>query len=260
MVVVILLVVSLLSVFSSTGSLAYRYRGGDTYFYLFRQLKFIILGLLIIFFVHLIPYRVFSRVSVIALYLAIPMLVLTLVAGRNVNEATRWLEIPGTGLTIQTSDFAKIALVMFLAKVLAVNQNDIRNFREVFVRLSLATFGICALILPANFSTAALLFATAFALMFVGRIPVKYLALLIVTGCFALSVFVGVSLLFNREGRIATWKNRIESFAAGEGDSYQADQAKVAIVQGALRKGSREQHPAEPAPASLFRLHLRDHH
>jgi cell division protein FtsW len=118
MVVIILLVISLLSVYSSTGSLAYQHRGGNTFYYLFRQLKFILLGLMIVFFVHLIPYRVFSRVSVVALYLAIPLLVLTLVAGQNINEATRWLQIPGTGLTIQTSDFAKIALIMYLAKVL----------------------------------------------------------------------------------------------------------------------------------------------
>jgi cell division protein FtsW len=255
MVVLILLVISLLSVYSSTGSLAYQHRGGDTFFYLFRQLKFILLGLLIIFFVHLVPYRVFSRVSVIALYVAIPLLVLTLVVGRNINEATRWLQIPGTGLTIQTSDFAKIALVMYLAKVLSVNQNNIRDFKEVFGRASLAIVGICVLILPANFSTAALLFITAFALLFVGRIPVKYLALMIFTGIFALSIFVGSSLLFNREGRIATWKNRIETFVAGEGDNYQADQAKVAIVQGGLfgkGPGNSTQRNLLPHPYSDF--------
>jgi len=255
MVVLILLVISLLSVYSSTGSLAYQHRGGNTFFYLFRQLKFILLGLLIIFFVHLVPYRIFSRVSVVALYLAVPLLVLTLVAGKNINEATRWLQIPGTGLTIQTSDFAKIALVMYLAKILSVNQNNIRSFKEVFGRVSVAIIGICALILPANFSTAALLFVTAFALMFVGRIPVKYLALMVFTGIFAFSVFLGGSLLLNREGRIATWKHRIESFVAGEGDSYQADQAKVAIVQGGLfgkGPGNSTQRNLLPHPYSDF--------
>ena len=132
MVVIILLVISLLSVYSSTGSLAYQHRSGNTFFYLFRQLKFILLGVLIIFFVHLVPYRIFSRVSVFALYLALPLLFITLLIGTNINEATRWLQIPGTGLTIQPSDFAKIALVMYLAKVLSVNQNNIREFREVF--------------------------------------------------------------------------------------------------------------------------------
>jgi len=255
MVILILLVISLLSVYSSTGSLAYQHRGGNTVYYLFRQLKFILLGLLIIFFVHLVPYRVFSRISVVALYLAIPLLILTLVVGKNINEATRWLQIPGIGLTIQTSDFAKIALVMYLAKVLSVNQNNIKDFKEVFGRVSLAIIGICALILPSNFSTAAILFATAFVLMFVGRIPVKYLALMVFTGIIALSIFVGGSLLLNREGRLSTWQHRVEAYVAGEGDSYQADQAKVAIVQGGLfgkGPGNSTQRNLLPHPYSDF--------
>lgn len=255
MVIIILLVISLLSVYSSTGSLAYQHRSGNTFFYLFRQFKFILLGLAIIFFVHLIPYRIFSRVSVFALYLALPLLIITLFLGQNINEATRWLQIPGTGLTIQPSDFAKIALVMYVAKILSVNQHNIKDFRGVFGKISMAVAATCALILPANFSTAAIVFVTAFSLMFVGRIPVKYLALMVFTGAFALSVFVGGSLLLNREGRIATWKNRVENFMDGEGDSYQADQAKVAIVQGGLfgkGPGNSTQRNLLPHPYSDF--------
>lgn len=255
MVILILLVISLLSVYSSTGSLAYQHRSGNTFFYLFRQLKFILLGVLIIYFVHLVPYRVFSKISVSALYLSIPLLVLTLVAGTNINEATRWLQIPGTGLTIQPSDFAKIALVMYVAKILSVNQNNIKDFKGVFGKISMAIVGTCVLILPANFSTAAIVFATAFSLMFVGRIPVRYLALMIITGVFALSIFVGGSLLLNKEGRIATWKNRIEAYVDGEGNNYQADQAKVAIVQGGLfgkGPGNSTQRNLLPHPYSDF--------
>jgi cell division protein FtsW len=254
-VVLILLVISLLSVYSSTGSLAYQHRSGNTFYYLFRQLKYILLGVMIIFFVHLVPYRVFSRVSIFALYLAIPLLVLTIFAGTNINEATRWLEIPGTGLTIQPSDFAKIALVMYLAKVLSVNQNNIRDFKGVFGKVSLAIVGTCALILPANFSTAAIVFVTAFTLMFVGRIPFRYLTLFVVTGIFALSLFIGGALLLNKEGRISTWKNRIEAFMDGDSDNYQADQAKVAIVQGGLfgkGPGNSTQRNLLPHPYSDF--------
>jgi len=255
MVVLILLVISLLSVYSSTGSLAYQHRSGNTFYYLFRQLKYILLGVAIIFFVHLVPYRVFSRVSIFALYLAIPLLVLTIFVGTNFNEATRWLEIPGTGLTIQPSDFAKIALVMYLAKILSVNQNNIRDFKGVFGKISLAIVGTCALILPANFSTAAIVFVTAFTLMFVGRIPLKYLTLFIVTGVLALSIFIGGALLLNKEGRISTWKNRIEAYIDGDSDNYQADQAKVAIVQGGLfgkGPGNSTQRNLLPHPYSDF--------
>ena len=254
-VVLILLVISLLSVYSSTGSLAYQHRSGNTFFYLFRQLKFILLGVLIIFFVHLIPYRIFSRVSVFALYLAIPLLILTLIAGTNINEATRWLQIPGTGLTIQPSDFTKIALVMYVAKILSVNQNNIKDFKGVFGKISMAILGTCALILPANFSTALIVFVTVFSLMFVGRIPIRYLALMVFTGILALSIFIGGSLLLDREGRIATWKNRVENYVDGEGDNYQADQAKVAIVQGGLfgkGPGNSTQRNLLPHPYSDF--------
>jgi cell division protein FtsW len=119
----------------------------------------------------------------------------------------------------------------------------------------MAIIGICALVLPANFSTAAILFVTAFALMFVARIPVKYLGLMIFTGVFALTIFIGGSLLLNKQGRIATWKNRIENFRSGEGDSYQADQAKVAIVQGGLfgkGPGNSTQRNLLPHPYSDF--------
>ncbi|MFO7668874.1 MAG: putative peptidoglycan glycosyltransferase FtsW [Bacteroidales bacterium] len=255
LVIMILLVISLLSVYSSTGSLAYQYRGGDTLYYLLRQLRFILLGIVIIFFVHLVPYHIFSRLSVVALWLAIPLLFLTLVAGQNINDATRWLQIPGTSFTIQTSDFAKIALVMYLARVLSVNQNNISDFKDVFGKVTLAIVGICGLILPANFSTAVLIFLTAFSLMFVARIPVKYLALMIFAGLFAFAIFLGATELLGKEGRTSTWKNRIESFVSGEGDSYQADQAKVAIVQGGLfgkGPGNSTQRNLVPHPYSDF--------
>ena len=255
LVIIILLVISLLSVYSSTGSLAYQKQGGDTLYYLMRQFRFIVLGVVIIFFVHLVPYQVFSRLSVVALWLAIPLLILTLVAGQNINDATRWLQIPGTSFTIQTSDFAKIALIMYMARVLSVNQNNIGNFKDVFGKITLAIVGICALILPANFSTAALVFLTAFSLMFVARIPVKYLALMVFSGLFAFAIFLGGSELLGKEGRTSTWKSRIESFVSGEGDSYQADQAKVAIVQGGLfgkGPGNSTQRNLVPHPYSDF--------
>ena len=253
--VLILLVISLLSVYSSTGSLAYRNRSGDTFFYLFRQLKFILLGLVVIFFVHLIPYRVFSRFSVFALYLSVPLLIITLVAGTTYNEAARWLQIPGTGLTIQPSDFAKIALVMYVARILSVNQNNIRDFRGVFLKVAAAILIVCLLVLPANLSTSLILFVTVFTLMFVGRIPLKYLFLMGFTGIFALSLFVGITLAVDREGRISTWKHRIEAYLEGEGDHYQADQAKVAIVQGGLfgkGPGNSTQRNLLPHPYSDF--------
>ena len=254
-VILILLVVSLLTVYSSTDTLAYKKQSGDTMFYLFRQLKFIVLGLVVMFFVHLIPFRVFSRVSVVALYIVVPLLLFTLISGEARNEASRWLMIPGTGLTLQPSDFAKVALIMFIAKVLSVNQNNMQDFRSVFLKLAVAVSLICVLILPANLSTAAIVFATAFTLMFIGRVPFKHLMMFLGIGIAGLALFLLIATAMSREGRINTWKNRIEAYVDGEGDNFQADQAKVAIVRGGLfpnGPGTSTQRNLLPHPYSDF--------
>ncbi|MFC2129560.1 FtsW/RodA/SpoVE family cell cycle protein [Bacteroidota bacterium] len=254
-VILILFIVSLLSVYSSTGSLAYKYRSGDTLYYLFRQLRYVVLGLVVIFFFHLVPYKVFSRVSMTIIYIAAPLLLFTLFKGESRNEAARWLMIPGTGLTIQPSDFAKVALVMFVAKVLSVNQNNIKDFKGVFLKLAVAVSIICALILPANFSTAAIVFVTAFTLMFIGRVPFKHLFLFVAVGIAGLGLFLLLSSAMSKEGRISTWKNRIEAFIDGGGDNYQADQAKVAVVRGGLfpnGPGTSTQRNLLPHPYSDF--------
>ncbi len=213
------------------------------------------MGLIVIFFFHHIPYRVYSRVSMTILYIAAPILLFTLLKGESRNEAARWLMIPGTGLTIQPSDFAKVALVMFISKVLSVNQNSIGDFKGVFFKLAMAVSIICILILPANFSTAAIVFVTAFTLMFVGRVPFKYLFMFLGIGIVGLALFLLLASAMSKDGRISTWKNRIEAYVEGEGDNYQADQAKVAIVRGGLfpnGPGTSTQRNLLPHPYSDF--------
>jgi cell division protein FtsW len=256
MVVVILLVVSLLSVYSTTGNLAYQYRSGNTFSYLLEQIAYILVGLLFVFLFQMVHYRWFIKFSTVGLYVAIVLLLLTFIIGKNYNEATRWLPVPGTGKTFMPSDVAKIALVMYLSRVLALNQENKKDYKNAFRNMALAIAGVCVLILPANFSTAALVFLTAFALLFVGKVPFKYMALLVFAGVFAFSLFISISLLINREGRIATWKNRIETYMeGGDSDNYQADQAKVAIVQGGLfgkGPGKSTQRNLLPHPYSDF--------
>lgn len=257
-VILILFIISLLSVYSSTGSLAYKFRSGDTLYYLFRQLRYVVLGLIVIFFFHLVPYKVYSKVSMTIIYIAVPLLLFTLLKGESRNEATRWLMIPGTGLTIQPSDFAKVALIMFIAKVLSVNQNNITDFKQVFLKLAVAISVICMLILPANFSTAAIVFVTAFTLMFIGRVPFKHLFLFLGVGIVGLALFILLaSAVSQGENRISTWKNRIENFVQGgeAGENYQADQAKVAVVRGGLfpnGPGTSTQRNLLPHPYSDF--------
>jgi len=254
-VIIILSVVSLLSVYSSTGSLAYMKVSGDTFYYLFRQFKYIILGLAVIILFQLIPYRIFSKLSIPFLLVAIVLLVITLIKGQDINEANRWLAIPGTSNTFQPSEFAKFALIMYLARVLGNNQNNLQDFKGVFLKLVGAISLVCILILPSNLSTAAIVFTVSFILLFIGRVPTRYLVLFVGTGIAGLALFLLLSTAMSREGRITTWKNRIERYVTGEGDNFQADQAKVAIVRGGILPngpGTSTQRMLLPHPYSDF--------
>lgn len=182
LVVFILSIFSLLAVYSSAGSLAYRYKDGNTEYYLFKHLAMLLFGIGLMYAAHLLKYTVYSRVSQFALIIAVPLLILTLALGTNLNEASRWLTIPGINITFQTSDFAKIALIMYVARVLSKKQDEITSFRTAFLPVVLPVLLVCGLILPANFSTAAVLFASCLFLMFIGRIRLKFIFSLIGLG------------------------------------------------------------------------------
>jgi cell division protein FtsW len=234
--VLLLSLLSILVVYSSVVALAYRYKGGDTASYLIKHVFIVSSGILLMYFIHKVKYTYFSRISQLAVFLAAPLLLYTLLNGISAGEASRWLAIPGTSLTFQTSDFAKLALISYVARMLSIKQNQIKDFKTAFLPIVIPVGVICALILPANFSTAALLFLTCFVLMFIGRINVKHLLLLVGSG-----IVVGlllIVLIFNFPNAIprgATWKARIEGFRNGDSESnFQAEQAKIAIASGGV--------------------------
>jgi cell division protein FtsW len=255
-IVIVLSVFSLLAVYSSTGSLAYRYQGGNTAYYFLKQLGFLLAGLGIIFITHLIPYKVYSPISQLLLLISIPLLAVTLLFGTSLNQAARWLAIPGLGITIQTSDFAKIALIMYVARLLSIKQNEIKDFKTTFLPLIIPIVVVCLLILPANFSTAALLGITCWVLLYIGRVNLKYLLGFTGIGVLVLSVGIFVLLETNAVGRAKTWKNRIENFTSGESsENYQATQSKIAIASGGLigkGPGNSTQRNFLPHPYSDF--------
>jgi cell division protein FtsW len=257
MVIMILSVMSILAVYSSTGTLAYRLRGGNTGYYLIKQFILLMIGIFIIIFTHQVPYKYYSGLAQLFLYIAIPLLLITLATGSSVNEARRWLTIPGTGFTVQPSDFARLAVIMYVARILSSAQGKIADLKGTFLPVILPVIIACLLILPANFSTAAILFTTCMALMFVGRIPFRYLALTLAGGIVILAVFIALSLAFNKEGRIQTWKNRIEAYISGveTEENYQVNRAKIAIVNGGLfgrGPGNSTQRNYLPHPYSDF--------
>ncbi|MDD2278655.1 MAG: putative peptidoglycan glycosyltransferase FtsW [Bacteroidales bacterium] len=256
LIIVLLSVVSLLAVYSSTGSLAYRYQGGNTAYYFIKQFSFLITGLVVIFLVHLVPYKVYSPLAPILLYVAIPLLLVTLLFGTNINQAARWLEIPGLGVTIQTSDFAKLSLVLYVARLLSVKQNDIKDLKRTFFPLVIPIAIVCLLILPANFSTALMLALVCWIMLFIGRVNLKYLLGFSGLGIAMVVLLVFIVLQTNKINRIQTWKNRIENFSSGEsGDNYQAQQSKIAIATGGLvgkGPGNSTQRNMLPHPYSDF--------
>jgi len=192
-VVLLLSVFSILAVYSSTGLLAYRKQGGNTEYYLVKQLIILMFGWLLMYLTHLIKYTYFSRISQIGLILCIPLLLVTLISGTNYNEANRWLTVPILNVTFQSSDIAKLFLIMYLARVLSKKQEMVMDFRKGFLPVIVPAIIICALILPANFSTAAILFVTCMVVMFIGRISFKYIVSLVVLGVFAIILIFGLS-------------------------------------------------------------------
>jgi cell division protein FtsW len=256
LVVVLLSLISLLAVYSSTGSLAYRYQGGNTAYYFLKQFSFLGAGIMVIFLVHLIHHKVYSPIAPLLLYIAIPLLLVTLLFGTNINQAARWLEIPGLGITIQTSDFAKLALIIYIARLLSIRQNEIKDIKKTFLPLTIPIALVCLLILPANFSTAAMLGATCWIMLFIGRVSLKHLFGLTAIGTIAIGLFVVIALQTNTINRVQTWKNRIENYASGEGgENYQAQQSKIAVATGGFigkGPGNSTQRNFLPHPYSDF--------
>ncbi|MDP1744225.1 MAG: FtsW/RodA/SpoVE family cell cycle protein [Bacteroidota bacterium] len=235
-VVLLLSLLSILVVYSSIIALAYRYKGGDTGSYLIKHVFIMGSGILLVYFVHKVKYSYFSRISQLAIFLAAPLLLYTLLNGVSAGDASRWLAIPGTSLTFQTSDFAKLALITYVARMLSIKQNVIKDFKKAFLPIVAPVGIICLLILPSNFSTAAILFMTCFVLMFIGRMNAKHLLLLIGSGiAVGLVIIVMVFNFPNAIPRGATWKARIENFSKGDSESnFQAEQAKIAIATGGI--------------------------
>lgn len=239
-VVLLLAFTSVLAVYSSTRSLAFKLDKNASY-YLIKQLSVLGVGLLIIYFVHKINYTKFARISVLLYAISIPLLAYTLFFGKSINNGSRWISVPVINLTFQTSDLAKLAIFVFLARLLSHKQEDIKQFRKGSLGVLIPVFLTCALIAPANLSTAMMLGATCGILLFIGRVPVKHIAMLGIAGVFGLASLYLVSKATGF-GRADTWEKRItDHFGGGTQQGggrkevvFQVQQAKIAIANGGL--------------------------
>jgi cell division protein FtsW len=236
MVCILLGLVSLLAVYSSISSLAYKYTQGNTLYYLFKHGLMLASGFVIMFLVHRVNYKYFAGLSRIAIWLAVVLLILTLLLGVNINDASRWLRIPIINQNFQTSDFAKIALIAYVSRMLVVNRNRLSNFREGLLPILIPIVLVCGLILPANFSTAALLFFVCFTLLFIGGIPIKHLVAVVGIAAVGLVLLLGLSTTYpDLLPRVETWKSRLMSFESGNTEAnYQVEHAMMAIHSGGL--------------------------
>ncbi len=259
-IVIILSLVGILAVYSSTGGLAFSKQGGNTEFYFLRHTGFLLIGFGFLYLCHLINYQYFSRLSQLFIWISIVLLVVTLAVGSEINNATRVLPIPGLGITFQTSDMAKLFLIMYIARYLSKKQEDIDSFK-VFRNILFVIVIVVILIAPENLSTALMVFTICCMLLFIGRINMKYLALLGFAGAAAMSLLVVILLNINVDNmtnsRIPTWKKRIETFTGKDnGESnYQQMQSKIAVASGGLfgkGPGNSTQRNYLPHPYSDF--------
>jgi cell division protein FtsW len=253
---VVLSILSLLAVYSSTFTLAYQYRSGHVGYYLIKHIFFILFGFVITYIAHLIPYRYYSRVAHFLWLISIPLLAATLIFGVSINDAQRWINLPGTNISFQTSDLAKLALIMYLARLLSLKQDRIRSYKEGFVPVLVPVLITCALIMPANLSTAVLLFAVSMILMFIGRVRFTYLSLSVTGMALILTLLITIAVKSDWEGRWETWRNRIVHHMEQDSEgNYQAEQSKIAIATGGFLgkgPGNSMQRNFLPQPYSDF--------
>ena len=231
LIVILLSLISLLSVYSAIGSLAYK-RGVGAEMILVKHILIIVAGLFLMYVSHKLDYRYYAGISKLLMFITIPLLLYTLIFGARLNEASRWIAIPGTGLSFQTSDMAKLALITYLARLLSRKQENIKDVKNSFMPIMGSVCLVFILIALANLSTALMLFGVSILLLIIGRISIKQISVVCLGGAVLLA---GVVLLGPRRH---TYMSRINTFMhpelADPDKSFQADHAKIAIASGGL--------------------------
>jgi cell division protein FtsW len=239
-IIAVLAIFSFLPVYSSSINLVYVVGKGTTLGYLLKHAILLLLGFVIVYATHKIPYKYFSGLSVLMLPVVMLLLVYTLTQDTVIDgvNASRWISIPIIGIGFQTSTLAAVVLMIYVSRYLARNKEKEINFKESFLYLWLPVGSVLLLILPANFSTTAITFAMVLLLVFLGGYPIKYLTSILGIGILALALFVLTVKAFPdamKNNRIHTWSSRVENFISGESeDNYQAEKAKIALASGEI--------------------------
>ncbi|MBU0695540.1 MAG: FtsW/RodA/SpoVE family cell cycle protein [Bacteroidetes bacterium] len=252
LIIILLSLISVLAVYSATGTLAYK-RGVGSESLMFKHLLFIVLGFVLIYFAHLLNYRYYAGISKILMFITIPLLLYTLLFGSHVNDASRWIAIPGTGLTFQTSDLAKLALITYLARTLTKQQTNIKDFKSTVIWLLAPMGAVFILIALANLSTAVMLAGVGVLILLIGRVSFSQMS---IVGAGLGILLVIVLFLGPRRG---VYINRVKAYMHPEMQSsdrtFQQDQAKIAVATGGILgkgPGNSTQRNFLPHPYSDF--------
>lgn len=247
-VVFALSMISILVVYSSIGTLAYKHTRSPERLLLTHTMH-VFIGLAAMWFAHKVDYRYYSKISKIGLLISVPLLIYTFTNGTTLNDAARWIQIPIIGTSFQPSDFASLALIVNLASMLAKRQQNIDDIKESLIPILFWCGIICGLIALTNLSTAILLLITCLLIMFIGRVPARYLAMLVFVGL----LFGALAVAFGVRGETA--KNRIKNFVSGTELPFQAKHARIAIATGGVAgkgPGNSDQRNILPHPYSDF--------
>ena len=237
----LLAIFSFLPVYSAASNLAYIGSGSNTFSYFIKHFVHLFLGFSIIYGVHKIPYRYFRGLSMVMIPVVLILLIITMLQGVTIGgaNASRWIRVPIVGFTFQPSTLAALVLMVYVARYLSKIKDKVISFKDSIFPLWLPVFIVLALILPANFSTAALIFAMVILLTYMGGYPFKYLSIIVGSGIVALSLFVLTAKAFPdlMPNRVDTWTSRIASFVDTEvtQEDYQIEKAKIAIATGGIR-------------------------
>jgi len=250
-----LALISLPLIYVATDELALSFKGGNTSFFVIKHFFILLISLVLIYYVHLVNHAYFSKLSLYLMYIAVPLLIFTLISGVNANSATRWMRIPIVGLSFQTSDFAKLALTIYLARALSRKQAILYDFKQVMLHIFTPVLIVCALTVKEDFSTTALIFGTCMIIMFFGNVKLSHIG--IVLGSIALFFVLVILIKPDLFPRMETWVNRLSSFsdvADNQEGNYQSNLSKAAILDGGMfgTMLNDGKYPAPPQAASDF--------
>ena len=229
-VIILLSLYSIVMAYSSSSNLAFRIAGGNVAPYIIKHTLIILIGIILIIYLQFFPYKYFSRLSQIGIFVSIILLFITLLFGVSKGNASRWI------MGFQPSDFAKLVLILYISRMLTTKQDEIKDFKKGLLPILWPVLVICGLILPADFSTAAMLLIVCFTMIFIGGAKIKHLVSIVGTAVVGFLFLILLNMAFpGLLPRVDTWEKRMMSYGSGDKqENYQAEMAKRAVANGFL--------------------------